>query len=421
MKQNLNKTIFKGILAAMLIAGCADLSFKSAYAQDITLNEGVAAVVNDEPITSFDLRQRTRFILITAGVTNPSQDAIIAASQQALNSLINEKLQIQEAKKFKLTMSDAEVDRILTNQAQQNNATLEQFFNELRQAGISIPSYRDKTRAEVLWQRIVSGRYASRVKITKDQLDDALARIQASAYKAQYQVSEIFIEVASPEEDERARLGSATLVEQIRNGASFGRVAQQFSFSPSAATGGDLGWVVQGELRPEVAKVVDAIPAGQVSDPIPVQGGYMIIAVRNKRTGGNVTLNLDLRQLVVADTNKKGAKAIDEVRNQFKACDSLKKLADKNGVTVNELGKVPLNDLGDTYKALVENLPEGKVSNSVQIGTNYEAMVVCNREVTGDDIPTAQQLEDSMFDQELSLIARRYLRDLRREAAIVTR
>jgi peptidyl-prolyl cis-trans isomerase SurA len=90
MKQNLNKTIFKGILAAMLIAGCADLSFKSAYAQDITLNEGVAAVVNDEPITSFDLRQRTRFILITAGVTNPSQDAIIAASQQALNSLINE-------------------------------------------------------------------------------------------------------------------------------------------------------------------------------------------------------------------------------------------------------------------------------------------------------------------------------------------
>ncbi len=421
MKQKLNKTIFKGVLAAILIAGCANISFKNAYAQDVTLNEGVAAIVNDEPITSFDLRQRTRFILITAGVASPSQDAIIAASQQALNSLINEKLQIQEAKKFKLTMSDAEVDHILTNQAKQNGATLEQFFNELRQAGISIQSYRDKTRAEVLWQRIVSGRYSSRVKITKEQLDDALARIQASAYKPQYQVSEIFIEVASPDEDERARLGSKTLVDQIRNGASFGRVAQQFSFSPSAATGGDLGWVVQGELRPEVAKIVDTIPVGQVSDPIPVQGGYMIVAVRNKRSGGNVALNLDLRQLVIADNNKKGAKAIDEVRNQFKGCDSLKKLADKNGVTVNELGKVALNDLSDEYKNLVENLPEGKVSNSVENGTNVEALVVCNREVTGEDIPTAQQLEDSMFDQELSLIARRYLRDLRREAAIVTR
>lgn len=421
MKQNLNKTIFKGVLAAILIAGFANFSFKNAYAQDVTLNEGVAAIVNDEPITSFDLRQRTRFILITAGVASPSQDAIIAASQQALNSLINEKLQIQEAKKYKLTMSDAEVDRILTNQAKQNGATLDQFFNELRQAGISIQSYRDKTRAEVLWQRIVSGRYSSRVKITKEQLDDALARIQASAYKPQYQVSEIFIEVASPDEDERARLGSNTLVEQIRNGASFGRVAQQFSFSPSAATGGDLGWVVQGELRPEVAKIVDTIPVGQVSDPIPVQGGYMIVAVRNKRSGGNVSLNLDLRQLVVAENNKKGAKAIDDVRNQFKGCDSLKKLADKNGVTVNELGKVALNDLSDEYKNLVENLPEGKVSNSIQSGANTEALVVCNREVTGEDIPTAQQLEDSMFDQELSLIARRYLRDLRREAAIVTR
>ncbi len=421
MKQKLNKTIFKGVLAAILIAGFANVSFKNAYAQDVTLNEGVAAIVNDEPITSFDLRQRTRFILITAGVASPSQDAIIAASQQALNSLINEKLQIQEAKKYKLTMSDAEVDRILTNQAKQNGATLDQFFNELRQAGISIQSYRDKTRAEVLWQRIVSGRYSSRVKITKEQLDDALARIQASAYKPQYQVSEIFIEVASPDEDERARLGSNTLVEQIRNGASFGRVAQQFSFSPSAATGGDLGWVVQGELRPEVAKIVDTIPVGQVSDPIPVQGGYMIVAVRNKRSGGNVSLNLDLRQLVVAENNKKGAKAIDDVRNQFKGCDSLKKLADKNGVTVNELGKVALNDLSDEYKNLVENLPEGKVSNSIQSGANTEALVVCNREVTGEDIPTAQQLEDSMFDQELSLIARRYLRDLRREAAIVTR
>lgn len=421
MKQNLNKTIFKGVLAAILIAGCANFSFKNAYAQDVTLNEGVAAIVNDEPITSFDLRQRTRFILITAGVANPSQDAIIAASQQALNSLINEKLQIQEAKKYKLTMSDAEVDRILTNQAKQNGATLDQFFNELRQAGISIQSYRDKTRAEVLWQRIVSGRYSSRVKITKEQLDDALARIQSSAYKPQYQVSEIFIEVASPDEEERARLGSNTLVEQIRNGASFGRVAQQFSFSPSAATGGDLGWVVQGELRPEVAKIVDTIPVGQVSDPIAVQGGYMIVAVRNKRSGGNVSLNLDLRQLVVAENNKKGAKAIEDVRNQFKGCDSLKKLADKNGVTVNELGKVALNDLSDEYKNLVENLPEGKVSNSIQNGANTEALVVCNREVTGEDIPSAQQLEDSMFDQELSLIARRYLRDLRREAAIVTR
>jgi peptidyl-prolyl cis-trans isomerase SurA len=52
--------------------------------------------------------------------------------------------------------------------------------------------------------------------------------------------------------------------------------------------------------------------------------------------------------------------------------------------------------------------------------TGVHVLILCDKETTGDDIPTAAQLEDRLYDQELALIARRYLRDIRREAAIVT-
>jgi peptidyl-prolyl cis-trans isomerase SurA len=140
-------------------------------AQQRPLTEGVAAIVNDEPITRLDVRQRTQFLLATSGANQITEELVQRASAAALNALIDERLQIQEAsQKFKVNMSDGEVDRILTNQARQNGATLQAFFADLREIGVSAQSYRDKTRAEVMWQRLVSGRFGSRVRVNRDQV-----------------------------------------------------------------------------------------------------------------------------------------------------------------------------------------------------------------------------------------------------------
>ena len=413
----------------LLIALCSSISVMPNYlsAQATGLAAGVAAVVNDEPITTFDVRQRTRFILITSDVQNPTQEVIIQASQQAISSLINERLQIQEARKFKVQMSDAEVDRVLANQARQNGATLEAFFKDLNQAGISIQSYREKTRAEVLWQRIVSGRFSSKVKVSRAQVNDALKRIIASADKQQYQVSEIFVEVNDAAENTQALAGANTLVNQIRAGAKFASVARQWSFAPSAAAGGDLGWVVSGELRPEVARVIDTIGAGQISNPIAVQGGYMIVGVRAKREGKLPIATYVLKEMskpVPADSPEavwtRAIASVTSARTALRGgCDGVMRAASRNNVTATDLGSVVETDLSEQYRAKLKDVRSGSATEVFRTETGVHAMVICERQVSGDDIPTRDQIEESMMDQEMGTIARGYLRDIRRDAAII--
>ncbi|NJR20153.1 MAG: hypothetical protein HC777_00690, partial [Hyphomonadaceae bacterium] len=271
------------------------------------------------------------------------------AAATALNALIDERLQIQEASnKFKVSMSDAEVDRILTNQARQNGATLQTFFDDLREIGVSAQSFRDKTRAEVMWQRLVSGRFGSRVRVNRDQVRAALDRILANANRPQLLVSEIFLENENDAAAAQTLEGARTLVQQLRAGASFALVAQQFSFAPSASTGGDMGWITAGELRPEVIPVAESMAAGTISDPIVVRGGVMIVAVREKRAPTPPKTKLTLKEMTTkvaagsaetvwrrAEQNVRTSR--DALRN---GCDGVTRAATRGGVEAIDLGQV---------------------------------------------------------------------------------
>jgi peptidyl-prolyl cis-trans isomerase SurA len=398
-------------------------------AQQRPLTEGVAAIVNDEPITRLDVRQRTQFLLATSGATQITEELVQRASAAALNALIDERLQLQEAStKFKQTMSDAEVDRILTNQARQNGATLQAFFTDLREIGVSAQSYRDKTRAEVMWQRLVSGRFGSRVRVNRDQVRSALSRILANTNKPQLLMSEIFLEDENAAAAPQTLEGAKTLVQQLRAGASFPIVAQQFSFAPSASTGGDMGWITTGELRPEVIPVVDAMAAGTVSDPIVVKGGVMIVSVREKRAPSVPKTKMKLKEMSIKvaagseepvwrRAEQSARQSRDALRN---GCDGVTRAAQRGGTEAIDLGEVEDSDLSEPFKSQALALARTQASPTFRSETGVHVLVLCDKETTGDDVPTADQLEDRLYEQELSLIARRYLRDIRREAAIIT-
>ncbi|MFN5551794.1 MAG: SurA N-terminal domain-containing protein, partial [Hyphomonadaceae bacterium] len=123
-------------LGAFLALSCAVwLKPQASLAQQRPLSEGVAAIVNDQPITRLDVRQRVQFLIATSGAQQITPELIQRATSAALNGLIDERLQLQEAAKFKVDASDREVDRILTNQARQNGATLDTFFRDLAEIG----------------------------------------------------------------------------------------------------------------------------------------------------------------------------------------------------------------------------------------------------------------------------------------------
>ena len=284
-------------------AALAQSAPQAAPAGPAPLSEGVVAVVNDNLISSYDLVQRIRLLSVTAGV-QPTEESFPQLQAEALRGLVDERLQMQElrrvekAQKITIVATEKEIDEEIGSVAQANNTTGPALLASLEANGISAATYRDQLRASISWQSWIGGRYGSRVRIGQDQIKAVERQIAAAASKPQYQISEVLLDSVRIGGMDQAMDGANQLVEQLQKGAPFPAVARQFSSSPTAANGGDAGWVSSGELDPAVEQVLSGLRAGQLARPIAVKDGVYIVYLRDKRAGADAML-VNLKQAAV--------------------------------------------------------------------------------------------------------------------------
>ena len=397
------------------------------------LSESVAAVVNDDIISTYDLAQRMRLLIATSGI-QPTQQNIAQFPREALISLVDEHLQIQELRrqereqKMSIVATREDIDEELAEMARNNNMSLDQFVASLAGQGIDVSTLRDQIRAQVSWQRWIRGRYGSRLRIGEDQVKAVQQRQEAAASKPQDQISEVFIDANRVGGPDAALAGATQLVAQMQQGAPFPAVARQFSASATAANGGDAGWITAGEMAPEVDAVLEQMRPGQLSQPIQVRDGVYIIYLREKRAGGSATL-VSLKQAAVAlpqnATEGQIAAAtatLETLRGQVTGCGDLEaKASTVNGVVAGDLGEAEIKDLAPAFRQAVETLGPGQLSQPIRTNAGLHILAVCSKRGAGGEQVTAEQIESRLFGQQLSMIARRYMRDLRNSATIETR
>jgi len=406
------KQIFLSAIATLLLTG-------TAYAQS---PHGIAAVVNNDIVTTHDLRQRTLFMVATTGIERDEQ-SIARAQQQALRNLVDEHIQMQEAEKYEQTISDEEVNQSVARLIGRNGLDPNEVVQRLASVGVSIETMREQVRSEIAWQRIVNGLYGSRIRISDAQIDETLNRLSANASKPNYRVAEIYIE-ASPDIGgmDGAMEGANAMIQQVANGAPFPLLAQQFSSSPTAAKGGDMGWIREGELRPEVDKVIVQMEKGNLSKPIQVPGGVYVVALLDKKVSQADTL-YKLKQVIVEsdDTNTAQSK-LTALRDTLKSCETLDDDIDGvEGITSADMGEIKSSDLSDQVLGLLERTDVGSLSDPIERPNGAASILVCSREASGSDIPTRDEIEDRLMDQQLAQASKRHLRDLRRKATVVVR
>lgn len=397
------------------------------------LSESVAAVVNDEIISTFDLAQRMRLLIATSGI-QPTQQNLPQFQREALSGLVDERLQIQELRrvekeqKIEIIPTDADVDGQLTEIARENNATLQQFKNSLAAQGIGIDTLKDQIRAQSGWQRWVRGRYGSRLRIGDDQVKAEMERIAAAASKPQYQIAEVFIDAARVGGMEVAMNGAVQLVTQMQQGAPFPAVARQFSASPSAAAAGDVGWITAGEMPAEVDAALDQMRPGQLSRPIPVRDGVYIVYLRDRRVGASA-MTVSLKQVAVALPQgapeaevRTAASRLSDIRTRIRGCEGVEAEAARvQGVVAGDLGEAELKDLSPAFRGAVEGLEPGQISEPIRTNVGLHILTVCGRGSGEGGGVNREQIEGRLYGQQLSMIARRYMRDLRTAATIDTR
>lgn len=381
---------------------------------------GVAAIVNDEVVSTYDVNQRASLLLAGAGIETTSEN-LERARSQAMRDLVDERIQLQEAKEKNITVESAQVDRQIAEIARQNGTNIETLRAQLASNGIGVETLRKQIESDIAWRRLINGRFGSRVRISSDKVAEALARITANASKPQALISEILIPADSDEEIAQAQGIAARLIEEIRGGAPFGAVARQFSGASSSAANGDLGWLSQGELRPELQAVIDQLQPGQVSVPVQAPGGVYILAVREKRAGIDPAsaTKITMQQVTAPAASRN---LFERQMRRVESCEGLRRMvANVTGAQIVDMGETVEAELSTEVRARITNVEDGKATAVYEAPNGLAALVVCARQTGGGGLPSRQEVENRLFDQEMAMLSQRYLRNLRREATIITR
>lgn len=383
--------------------------------------EGVAVLVNDAVISYSDVRNRARLILLSLGA-QPDEETLREAQQRAIESLIEEQIQIQEFKELVKDgeITDEEIDRDLEAIARQNGVTLQAFIADLESRGISAQTMRQQVKADISWSNIVRGRFARQVRVSELRINEMMERLTGSLGKPQYRLAEIFLYAPDAESRNNARGRAETLQRQIEQGAQFERVAQQFSAAPSASAGGDLGWLTPADMRPEVLKAVETSSAPAFLPPIETEGGVYLYALLGKRAPASpLEARLNLRQ-ISARTDDAAAR-LSALRAASKTCEAAGIAAKDADLTSVDLDDVALADMSESFQTALLPLRPGESTEPLDIAGGKAVLYVCSRKQGGEEMPSREQIRSRLFDNELTMLADRYLRDLKREATIIRR
>ena len=385
------------------------------------------AIINGEVITQTDVNHRLALLIIANG-QQPQPEEIERLQQQVLRNLIDETLQIQAARADEIEIKPADVDRTLARVAENLKQTPEQLEEFLKANGSSIRTMRRQIQGEIAWQRLLSAKVENSVSVGDEEVQAVLDRLNAAKGTDEFRVLEIFLAGPGGAQDQ-ALANANQILAQLRNGASFAGYARQYSEASTAAVGGDLGWVRPAQLPEPLAAAVRQMQPGQVSNPIPVQGGVSIIAVQDTRkvlTADPRNAVLSLKQVSITFPPGTTREQAEPTVNRFAAaarnvggCGGADRIAQEFNAELVQSDSAPIRELPPFLQNMMLPMQVGQATQpfgSVEEGVRI--LVICGRDEGEDNTPTFDSIYSQLNEERVNMRARRYLRDLRRDAVI---
>jgi peptidyl-prolyl cis-trans isomerase SurA len=291
------------ILLATLFSG-------PAAAQQVTV------VVNGEPITSYDIEQRSKFILLTTHKT-PTR-------QQVVDELINDKLKVQVAKRYKLDITDNDINTAYANMSKRMHWTSDQLTQSLAGNGVDAATLKARIRAEIAWTQIVRGKFASSLQIGDKEVRDTLQSQGTNPNKDDKDGKDVVQGSVENKADASATKGIEFTVRPILfivpHGTSEAGIAERKreaeelrarfgSCDTGLAMARTLRYVAVREpivkstadLVPALRQILDTTPIGHLTPPEVMDQGVQVFAVCSKKeTSGDTPEQRQVREKLFA-------------------------------------------------------------------------------------------------------------------------
>ncbi len=387
----------------------------------------IVAVVNDDAITMRELDERVRMALLMAHV----QDSVEVRKRtlpQILRKMIDERLTMQDAKRYKVTANPGEVEASI-HQVESNNGMPDgSLLKELSKHGISPDTMRGLLAAEITWVHLSQGLFQGSAKVGDEEINDRLEMLASQLGKPEFNLAEIFLAVDNPSQDEQAKSLGERLIEQLHEGAPFQVLASQFSQSASASNGGLVGWVTPGSIDDDLMRVVETMAPGSYSNLIRTGDGYHILALVQRRIigtgvpGAQSTLTFAQMVLPVPPNGPPKSslfsKATTLVKGANTCDDFLARGRKEAALGVETTGPITASQLPKELQAQVINIPEGGISAPIDDPQGIRMVMMCKRVDVPAPLPNKDQIRRQIEEERVDMMGRRYMRDLRRSAFI---
>ncbi|GGD41738.1 peptidylprolyl isomerase [Sinisalibacter lacisalsi] len=364
-------------------------------------------------ITAFELSERQKFLSLLRA---PGDVRALAIDQ-----LINEKIQLREARLAGLVADEEAIKAGMEEFAQRGGLDAEQFLALLGQAGIDASTFRQFVTAGIIWRDFVRAELLPRVSISK-------AEVAAAAAKAEPEpgLRVLLSEIVLPAGDPASRRASMARAQRLTglDEDEFTRAATRFSTGGSRNNGGKMKWVDITALPPAAGAAVRGLQPGQTSRIVESGEDLRIYFMRDREevSGGTPRTVLDYAALLLpGGQSAANIEEVARIRARVTSCDDLYPIA--RGLPPEQLVReeLPESQVPASYRAELDRLDPGEISSRVTTSSGAMAIVMlCAR---GNELPrsfTEEMIEDQLRNQRVSTMAQAFLDEKRANAFIET-
>lgn len=401
---------------------------------EVTALDRVVAIVDNDVVMQSQLDQRLREVQQTIAKRGAALPPEHVLSQQVLERLIIENIQLQIGDRSGIRITDEELNQAVATIAQRNNLTLEQFSQALQRDGLSLDDAREQVRREMIISRVRQRRVAERIQVTDQEVENFLAsdlgKIQLSE---EFRLANILIPVpegSSSETIQAAQRQADELYQQLRQGADFAQLAISRSAGDTALEGGEIGWRKAGQLPAPFDSMVSALSKGEVTEPVRTASGFNIIKLLDKR-GGDTQLRdeVHVRHILLKpseirseeQTRQLAERLYERIQSGESFAELAKTFSEDPGSALHggELDWIDPNALVPEFRAEMERSQVGQISKPFKSPFGYHVLEVLGRRATDSSEQfRKQQALNLLRNRKYDLELQSWLRQIRDEAYV---
>ena len=384
----------------------------------------IAAVVNNQIITTRDLEERV-LMMIKADPKDIPPSELLKIQRTVLNQLIDEKLQLEITNNAGISVSQEDIDDAIKFTEEQNKMTPGTMMRDMEKKGTSKEGVYAHFRSRIAWMRLI-GYYRDTIQVGADELKELMERDQNEDKK--YLLAEIVVYFDNPMEAEPANHHIEEALHRLRDGTHFSQVAYEMSHAPSAAAGGDIGWISKSQCEKAIIPVLETMKPGEISQPIRTKGGYKVVMLRNIKRPNSPSQTLTARQLEVKlpkglseEQRKEEEIRLNDLFSTLEGCQQFDKVEEQLEGDFHIYKDVHLPDLSKDLQEVLQKLPVGKSSKGYMNEDTIVFFMVCERRLAKAQSVSKEETSDHLVNKRLTAFAEQKLRDLRRVASIDVR